>query len=370
LQADDKIAIFTSFSGRGGVERMIVNLCRGLVEQGRAVDLVLVKSHSEHLDSLPESVNLVRLGTRHTLGSVFALARYLKRERPVAVLAAKDRAGRVALLARRLSGARCRLVLRIGTTVSAALEGRSLLRRWLWYLPMRLIYPHFDAIVAVSQGVANDLQAITGLAAERFTVIRNPVVTPELLMMSEQPVDHPWFNDGGAPIIMGMGRLTRQKDFPTLLKAFAEVVGESDCRLMIIGEGRDRQPLRNLADELGVTEAVALVGFQSNPYSYLRHAGLFVLSSAWEGSPNALTEAMALGLPVVSTDCPSGPREVLAGGRIAPLVPVGDVEALSEAIRSVLESPAEAARMRQAVDAFNIASSSRQYLALLLGHPE
>jgi glycosyltransferase involved in cell wall biosynthesis len=236
---------------------------------------------------------------------------------------------------------------------------------------MRVLYRFADAIVAVSQGVADDLQRITGLPFNRFHVIANPVITPDLADQAREAVDHPWLAEVAPPIILGIGRLTRQKDFPTLLKAFSLVSREIDCRLMILGEGRDRVSLEQLARDLGIAERVDLVGFRPNPYAYLQRARLFVLSSAWEGSPNALTEAMALGVPVVSTDCPSGPREVLDGGRLAPLVPVGDVQALAAAIKASLFRLPRPEQLRQSVAEYAMMHSSQRYLDVLLdrAHP-
>jgi glycosyltransferase involved in cell wall biosynthesis len=361
-----KIAVFASFSGEGGVEKMLANLCRGMVEHGYQVDLLLVRAESDHLKRVPACVRVVKLGTRHTFSSVFALAGYLKREQPRALLAAKDRAAQVAVVSRWLSGVHCRLVFRIGTTVSAALQGRSAVRRWAWYLPMRCMYQFADTIVGVSQGVTDDIKAITGLPDEKFCVIDNPVITPELEQLSREPVGHPWLGEGQPPVIAAMGRLTRQKDFPTLLRAFARLKEPDGCRLLILGEGRDRKALLTLADILGIRDRVDLAGFQPNPYAYIRQASLFVLSSAWEGSPNVLTEAMALGIPVVATDCPSGPREMLDGGRIAPLVPVGDDVQLASAMQRVLCDPPRPTRLQEAVSTYTMQSSSRRYLDVLL----
>jgi glycosyltransferase involved in cell wall biosynthesis len=362
-----RIAVFASFSGKGGVERMIVNLCEGLVAFGCPVDLVLVKAQSEHLQGLSPEVNVIKLKTSHTFGSVFALASYLRRARPQALLAAKDRAGKVAVLARRVSGVDTRVVFRIGTTLSAALEGKSGLRKGLWYLPMRWLYPLADAIVAVSKGVAEDLSRITGLPMERFQVIPNPVITPRLAEMARAEVDHPWFSESGVPVVMGIGRLTRQKDFPTLIRAFSRVREQVPCRLIILGEGQDREKLETLAARMGVKEEVDLPGFASNPYAWLNRASLFVLSSAWEGSPNALTEALALGVPVVATDCPSGPREILEGGKVGPLVPVGDAELMAEAIKKILSFPPERDFLKRAAETFTMENSCRRYFELLLG---
>jgi glycosyltransferase involved in cell wall biosynthesis len=362
-----KIAIFASFSGKGGVERMIVNLSEGLVALDCQVHLVIVKAQSKHLDLLPSTVNVVKLSASHTMSSLPALVTYLRRERPVALLAAKDRANQVAVLAKHLPGVSTRVVVRMGTTVSAALAGHSPLRKWLWYLPMRLIYPLADAIVAVSHGVAEDLSKIARLPLERIQVIPNPVITPGLARLGSKPVTHPWFAENGMPVILGIGRLTRQKDFPTLIKAFAAIRAKRQCRLLIIGEGRDRPAIEALAAELGIEDDVNLPGFVENPYAYMSRSALFVLTSLWEGSPNVLTEALALGVPVVATDCPSGPREILAGGRHGHLVPMGDATALAKAMLETLAKPPERDDLVAAVRQYTLNVSSRRYLDALLG---
>jgi len=360
-----RVAIFVSFSGQGGVERMILNLAAGMRRHGQAVELVLVKARGEHTATFPSDLRVVNLNARHTLFSLPALVRYLKREQPAALLAAKDRAMRVAILARWFARSQTRIVGRLGTTVSAALAGRSPLKRWLWYAGMRLFYPRIDRIVAVSQGVADDVLNITGLPPERLVVIRNPVVTPEIHTQAARPSGHPWLDANSVPVILGAGRLTRQKDFSTLLRAFARVRSKRPSRLMILGEGKDRTALEALARELGISKDVEFPGFVTNLASFMSRAKLFVLSSAWEGSPNTLTEAMALGLPVVSTDCPSGPRELLDGGRYGKLVPVGNADALSTAMVDTLSEPLPAETLKQAVREYNADEAARRYLEVL-----
>lgn len=364
-----RIAIFVSFSGQGGVERMIINLVGGLAARGVHVDLVLAKAQGEHLKQIPPSARVIRLDARHTSTSLWGLIRYLRRERPQAVLAAKDRAIKTAILARWLSGTHPRLVGRLGTTVSAALEGKGRLRRALWFGSMRLFYRWVDAVIAVSEGVAEDVAAISHLPRERIVVVRNPVITPELARLAAEPVEDPWFAPGEPPVILGVGRLTLQKDFPTLVRAFAGLRRQRAARLVILGSGgeRAREELRRLARGLGVEADLKLPGFHPNPYAHMARAGLFVLSSAWEGSPNVLTEAMAVGTPVVATDCPSGPREILEGGRYGPLVPVGDADALAEAMARVLDAPPPAETLRAAVAEYHAERSAARYLEILTG---
>ena len=360
-----RIAIFVSFSGQGGVENMITRLAEGMLALGCEVDLVLAKSRGEHLDAIPAGVRVIQLNAKSTLTALPGLARYLREHRPTALLAAKDRAIKTAVLARRLSGLRIPLAGRLGTTVSAALAGRSALRRWSWYSGMRLFYRHVDHIVAVSQGVADDVIAITSLSADRISVVRNPVITPHLDELARQTPDHPWMNDNSIPVILGAGRLTRQKDFPTLIRAFAQVRQKTPCRLIILGEGADRAALHAQIQQLGLKDDVAMPGFSKQIYAYLAQARLFVLSSRWEGSPNVLTEALALGTPVVATDCPSGPREILNDGRYGPLIPVGNTNALANAILKTLSEPLDAVTLRAAVAEYTMEKSARRYLEVM-----
>jgi glycosyltransferase involved in cell wall biosynthesis len=357
--------VLISFSGEGGVERMVLNLVEGFAAHGVAVDLLAIRADSAHLGALPAGGRFVDLGVRHSGLAVLPLARYLRRCRPAALLVAKDRAIRAAVLARALAGADTRLVGRLGTNLSAALEGRAGLARWLRVAPMRWFYPRVDHVVCVSRGVLEDTRALTGLAAERLSVIRNPVVTPRLGERAAQPVDHPWAEDASVPLILGAGRLTEQKDFPTLVRAFARLRAGRPARLVILGEGRQRGALTALARDLGVAADVALPGFTSNPYAWMARARLFVLSSAWEGSPNVLTEALALGIPSVATDCPSGPREILAGGRWGPLVPVGDEVALAAAMTATLDAPPASDALRSAVADYTRDAAARAYLEAL-----
>ena len=359
-----RLAVMISFSGDGGVERMVTNLCAEFAQHVQ-VDLLALKAEGRHVSRIPPQVNLIQLKARHSWSSVGEVADYLRRVQPDALLVAKDRAGRPAIKARRRAGASMPLWIRLGTNLSAALERKSALSRWLRVTPMRRLYPLADGVVAVSEGVRQDTVAVTRLPPERIVVIRNPVITPTLAQQAAEPAPHPWLVDKTVPVIVGMGRLTRQKDFPTLLRAFAAIQAQRPSRLMLLGEGGDRSALQTLAAELGVLDHVSFAGFQKNPYSWLSRADLFVLSSAWEGSPNALTEALALGVPCVSTRCPSGPDELLADGRYGPLVAIGDHAAMAAAMLATLAAPLPAASLQAAVDEYRVELSARRYLQTL-----
>ncbi len=359
------LAVLLSYSGDGGVERMMNELVTGLLEAGYPVDVLVLKARGGHFAALPAGARVVRLSRTHAGAAAGEIARYLRRVRPRVLLAAKDRAGRAALRARQRAGTGTRVVIRIGNTLSQSLAHRGSVRRWLRYRPIRRWYPRADAVIAVSEGVAQDVVATSGIAPERVHVVANPVVTPALYECAREIPTHAWFRDDGPPTILAVGRLTEQKDFPTLLRAFARVRAQRDVRLVILGEGEARAGLERLAQELEMESALAMPGFAANPYGCMQRADVFVLSSAWEGSPNALTEALALGTPVVATDCRSGPSEILDRGRFGPLVPVGDAQALADAMVRSLRNPLPPETLRQAVTDYTREASVHAYLRVL-----
>lgn len=360
-----RIAVVLSYSGDGGVERMMNSLLAGLVEAGHAVDVLVLKRRGGHFAGIPPGCRVLPLRGGHALMAVPALVRYLRRERPLVLLAAKDHAGRAALRARAWARVPTRVVLRIGNTLAPKVAGRSPLRRWLRYLPVRRLYPLADAIIAVSEGVADDVVATSGVDRRRVYVVRNPVITREIDRQAQARPRHRWIDNGGVPLVLAVGRLTRQKDFPTLLRAFARLRERRPAHLVVLGEGDDRAGLEQLAARLGIGEAVDFPGFVDNPYAWMAHADVYALSSRWEGSPNALTEALYLGVPVVATDCPSGPREILDGGRVAPLVPVGDDTALADAMLETLAAPPRREALRAAVIEYTRERSTARYLEVL-----
>ncbi len=361
------IAIFSSFSGQGGVERMLLNLARGFVEKGCRVELLLLKQKSAYLKDLPEGVSIYPFRARHAKTAVPELISYLRKKRPNALLSAKHRPNQAAVLAKALSGAKTRLTLRLGTTTSAAVKDRGRIRLFAWKAGMRFTYPRADEVIAVSKGVAKDISMLSGMDFNRINVVPNPVITREIFEMAKEEPAHDWLRPKKNTLIVGAGRLTRQKDFNTLIRAFALLKQDVNARLVIMGEGRKRRELEQLVCDLGLKGFVDLAGFMSNPYSVMARADLFVLSSLWEGSPNVLTEAMALGIPVVSTNCPSGPEEILQAGRIAPLVPMQDHEALAKAMYGALQEPPAADQLRSAVKEYRVEESCRRYLEIMVG---
>lgn len=361
-----RIACFFSTSGHSGVDRAAKHLIPALARRGYRVDLLKVRRHGPHLDAIPDGVSVVDLGSRQTYACVPALVRYLRRERPVVMLSDKDRVNRTALLAgwiaRRLAGAPTRLVFSSGTTISIDLSTRGALERWVQRNSMGRLYPFADQVIVTSAGVADDMARYTGLARERIRVVPSPVVPASLFTEALARPDHPWLGRSDVPLILGAGELCGRKDFETLLRAFALVRAQRPCRLMILGQGRARGRLLALAAELDLAEDVALPGFVPEPYAYMAHADLFAFTSRWEGLGFVIIEALAVGTPVVATDCPSGPREILQDGRIGPLVPVGDAAALAAAMMQTLDTPPPEALLRDAARPYAIEASTDAYL--------
>lgn len=333
------IAFFLPGLHGGGAERIVLNLTQGIAERGQSVDLVLASATGPLLDHLAPGVRLVDLESPRVLRSIGPLARYLRRERPRALISSMSHANLVALWAAKLAGTGVPVTVTEHNTMSQSALEQGWLERNLWPPLLRGFYPWARHVVAVSRDAADDFARTVGMPRERVEVIYNPVIMPDLRSRARHTPDHPWLRGEGPPVILGIGRLTRQKDFPTLIRAFAGVRRQRPVRLIILGEGEDRAALEGLVAELGLQDDVALPGFRDTPLAYLAASALFVLSSAWEGLPTVLIEALAVGTRVVSTDCRSGPREILQDGRLGTLVPVGDVPALSKAMAAALDCP-------------------------------
>lgn len=395
-----RIAILMPSLTGGGAERVLLELAREFAAGGHAVELLLSRVKGRHGERLPPelaAVPLRRTGTlsarAHAMGAAGAdraallrpvllplksswalhylpdLARYLAEKRPAALLSANSWPNLVALWARRRAGVRTRVV--VTEHVHMSQRVRHLARKWRWRCLPELVgrtYPEAAGIVAVSRGVADDLVACTGLPGDRVVAIANPVVTSSLLRQAQDPVPHPWLASGGPPVVLAAGRLHPQKNFPLLLRAFASARRHRpSLRLILLGEGAERPRLERLARELGIGEAVRLPGHVANPYAFMSRAAVFVLSSIYEGLPTVLVEALACGAPVVSTDCPSGPAEILADGRFGRLVPVEDETALATAILETLDSPPDREALRRRGLDFTAAAAARRYLPILLG---
>ncbi len=384
--------VIPSLAG-GGAERTALRLSAGLAAPGHRVDIVLFQPHVAYPREAPEAARLLVLCGRRgwgrrdpaampanaewrperaplwrgaglaaglvrdfpaaaplllrraALGRALRLARYAARERPDILFANLAQAEHAAFYAARLAGPRAfPPIVPVLRNVEAPGARHSQRRR--------LLFPSAAHVVAISRGVAVHAAAAIGVEEERLSAIHNPAFSPDIAGHAEEPPGHPWFADGGPPVVLGVGRLAAQKDFPTLLEAFRRAAAERPCRLLILGEGPMRSELEGRVRALGLEGQVSLPGWVENPWAFMARAALFVLSSRHEGFGNVLVEALACGCPSVSTDCPAGPAEILEDPSL--LAPVGDPEALAGVMLRALARPPDGAALRAKAARFSV----------------
>lgn len=358
------LCIFAPSYDEGGVERMLANLAAGLCSQNVAFHFVTDNPESPYLRSL-QSQGIIR-GIediqRKNLTSVFA--HYLAEQKPTWILVSKEGAAKIAIAAKQKVPCHSQLAFCVSTTHSAMTRRYIFPKRLIKLQRIRRLCRKADLIIAVSRGVAEDVSKIAELPLHRIIVAPNPVVAESMTLQANETITHEWFSNSKKKcIILGVGRFSRAKDFPTLVHAFAKVKKKiPNSELLILGDGRQRSMIVETARRLDVAQDVLLPGFDPNPYPYFAKADIFVLSSKWEGLPSALIEALALGTPVVSTDCPSGPREILQNGRYGLLVPPGDPSALAEAILITLAKPLPVPVLKEAALPYTIRNSTLKYL--------
>lgn len=401
VTVDKPIAVFLPSLVAGGVGRVFVDLMNAFVSRGQRVDLLLCRSRGPHLARLDPRIRVIELPREGRLRSrwrilqahpgpwwellrpvllslsdasaqraIAGLADYLVNHRPRALLCGKTHTNLAALWAAHIAGTGTRVVVSERTQLSLQIRMK---RPWRWRHIARVVgrlYPEAHAITSVSDGVSDDLARCAKIDRHRILTIYNPIDIDRIRELSAEPVEHRWFGDPGTEVILSAGRLVQQKNFVTLIDAFAELVQRSpqaqSLRLLIFGEGGERRALEERIAEHGLDDRIELPGYVENPFRFMARARLFVLSSSWEGLPSALIEALACGCPVVSSDCKSGPREILVGGRFGRLVPVGDSESLAEAIEHTLgETPQRDALRARAAD-FSVDAAVERYLATLL----
>lgn len=403
-----RIAFLLDNLSGGGAERVILNLAGAFAELNHQVDLLVCEMQGSLCGSLPDRVNVQQLeGMSRSRGLLAALAAdpvgaigvievlaslrkvptwfryipavagYLSAQRPAVLVSALPKANINAVLAKLFSGSAVRVLVGAHNHLSQkVLLKQAQGKNWHRSLRplMRRCYQRADAVVAVSKGVADDICEFLGLDSAHVSTIYNPIVNDHILSLAEEAAGHPWFDSADTPILLGIGRFVPQKNFPLLLRAFARVRQQIRVRLVLLGcdeidaaQIAHKRELTALAAELGVIDDVDFPGFAKNPYAFLRRSSLFVMSSNHEGFGNVLVEAMACGCPVVSTDCPSGPAEILADGQYGRLVPVGEESELAEAIIATLASPADPSILRERAWAFSVEKAVCAYRELMFG---
>jgi len=365
-----RVALYLPALRDGGAQHVTVNVANGLADRGCPIDLVVSYRHGVYRDCVSDAVNVVALETPELPGlgigaSVPALRRYLKRREPAILFSAMTFANVVALVAGRFAEAETRIVVTEHGMFGEADEPKD---RLVSGLAARL-YPSADHVLGVSSGVAESVVRHTGVTRGEVSVMYNPIDLNHIKANATKPLDDPWAKDPSIDLVFAAGRLEPVKDFATLTTAFESVhERRPETRLIVAGKGSQARHLQNLVVERALNSVVAFPGYVENPYAYMANASAFALSSRHEGLPTVLIEALACGCPVVSTDCPSGPAEILQDGEYGRLVPTGDPEALADGIVETIDDPPSSARLRERAEDFAMGTVIDTYVQFVEQH--
>jgi len=357
----NRIALFIPNFGGGGAERIMLRLANYFLTEGYLVDFIVIKDDGPYRALLPDRAQLVVLNTKKTIFAIPKLVQYLRRYKPDVLLSTLSTTNWVASFSVFLSFVNTRLVLRVAAVPFK--QKNDALSLLLYYLD-KLIYPIISkkafSVIGISKGVTYGIVNNLGVSSSKVKTIYNPAYEKKILSQSAEPNFHPWF-DSDEPVILSVARLEKQKDYPTLLKAFHIVRRSINAKLIILGEGPERVNIERKVAELQITDNVHLVGFVTNPFSYMARANVLVCSSIYEGFGNVLVESLALNTPVVSTDCDAGPSEILENGKWGRLVPVGNAQLLSNAIIETLKED-KRTDLQQHAMRYSIEYVGQQYL--------
>ena len=360
-----RVALFHPSLIHGGIQRVFVNLARGFLGRGLAVDMVQATPGGSFRDQVPPGVRLIDLGATRALTSLFPLVDYLKRVRPDVVISGAIQTNIVAVWAKRLAGIPVKVVLTEHNIISAITADAPMVRTRTTPFFVRRFYPWADELVAVSQGSAQDLSRSLGERSRRIHVIYNPIIGPEFWRRAAEPLNDSRIETDTRPMVLAVGRLHYHKDYPALLRAFAILRRQVNARLIFLGDGEERRALETLTQELGIETSVSFLGDVANPLPYMKRAKVLALSSVVEALPTVLIEALAMNLPVVATDCPTGPREILCDGAYGTLVPVGENERMADALLDALRAPGSPVIPEEALARFQHDHVIKQYLAVM-----
>ena len=359
-------AIYIHDLSPGGVERQSLVLARELQARGVDISLVVHQVRGELVPLLPKGLPVVNLNGTRTLDDVLRLRRFMRDERPDVLLANVDHNNIAAAMASAVSGTSTKLVICQHNPLTEGFHATVNWKHRIVPLFYRALASHIDHAVAVSNGIADELVSHAGLPCSKVTTIFNAVIGSDFVQRANEPISHRWFDQKDRPVFVSAGRLVEMKDHRTLLRAFALHVARHPARLMILGTGPMQDELRNLIEALDIAEHVELAGFVQNPLPYMRAADAFVLSSRSEGFGNVLVEAMGCGTPVVSTNCPHGPSDILSNGQYGLLVSPRDPEALAPAFSQIIAQQGRwpSAMLRARANEFSYGACADNYWRL------
>ncbi|MCG5493459.1 glycosyltransferase [Ectothiorhodospira variabilis] len=362
MQQTPKIALFFATSGTSGVDRLVSNLLPEFADTHYTYHLLQIGGHGPRYLAEHPNIRHVRIPANHKNTAVLPLAAYLWKNRPTHILSDHHRLNMTVLRACRMARASTRIHLRIGTSLSALSEQQPKRFKKLSREIARH-YPRANALITPSEGVTQDLRGLIGTPNVSIETIPNPIVNKSLYVQAKAPVDHPWFIPGSPPLVVACGSLSPNKDFATLISAFSTARTHiGNAHLVILGEGPERGRLLGLAKALGVEEHLWMPGFVENPYKYISKGRIFAHTSRREGLGAVIVEALALGVPVVATDCPTGPADTLQGGRLGELVQPGDAESFAQALIRSYNTPMDSDALKAGASRFAAHTSANSYL--------
>ena len=360
-----KLTFFIQDFQGGGAQHMFINMANEFAKRGHQVDLLVVNEDGPNKARVSKSVNIVNMGKPRSLSALFPMSRYYKEAKPDILLSAMTHSNVIAILARMLSFTRkTKLIVTERTFLSVHIQETASMRDKSFSLATKLFYRFADKVIGISQGVAEDIGALAHLKDDKVGYIYNPVVTEQLRKDFEDDLEVSLKDNPQQKLIITSGRLSFEKDQETLLHAFAIVRKTQDVKLVLLGNGPLEEELKTTASELNISEHVHFAGFVQNSLAYMKQADLFVMTSLLEGFCNTIVEALYCGLSVVSTDCPSGPREILDNGTFGHLTPVGDAAAFASATISALEHPFNAQKQQERALCFTVDAICDEYLKL------
>lgn len=360
-----RIALFLPNLEGGGAERAFVELANEFAKRGATVDFVLVHRHGDYVAELADAVRVVDLGTSRLVIGLWRLVRYLKQERPDALLSGLDPTNAVAIVASILAGVRDRCVISQRAVIRRVwqIDFPRTWRIWMWLL--RQLYSCARLVICNSSAAATEVVHDMGVRPQNCVVLLNPVDMPRIDALARERVEEPWLAASAPPLILSVGTLTPRKDMETLIRAFAVARRSHECNLLILGEGTERERLEKVVRELGLQQHLRMPGFASNPFPWIKAADVLVSASLAEGCPNVIQQALACGTAIVATDCPGGTAEVLENGRWGRLVPMRDPQAMADAILATLDDSSPPDGRVRARD-FDVRRIAERYLQLLL----
>ena len=358
------IAFFIPNLEGGGAERAFVDLANQFVDLGVRVDLVLVRAKGPYLSEVRNEVRVVDLQSSRTTFAVLKLSRYLRKNRPDAVISGLDNANITSMVACIAAGCSKRAILTQRSIPSECYGLHYPHIQRLWLTILRLIYVRARLIISNSHAASRDLCEGFGIPPAKLAVIHNSVDIDRIDQLAIEDPKHPWTTSWAKPLLLSVGSLRPVKNFSTLLNAFAIVRQSLDCNLVVLGEGTERNRLEALAQEIGVSNSVQFLGFDANPFRWMSKASLLISSSITESCPNVIQQALACGTPIVATDCPGGTSEILEGGKWGRLVPVANPQAMADAIIATLKDKSHPDGRMRAAD-FDPQKNANEYLKVI-----